>query len=394
MDHDHLALHEELLRVIDEQTDLDAFAHSIATLANQYGPETYSELVLILANLKTSPMEAMTLWNATWEHMGELSRGLKRPVNITVALLDYLLVNREGEYIHRAKVIDILDYEKVAQSAIRDGLTGVFNTGYIREQVKWELTKDRRFKHGGTIILFDLNRFKQCNDEYGHLAGDAVLKSFAEVIKLHTRRADVVGRYGGDEFLTLMPSTLLEGAFIVADRIRRSFEDTVTRIPSGPPEGIRVTATGGIAEYRGNIDQAESLILAADQALYLAKRQGGNRIYTEHMVGTESIRIERQRIRSTSQTDLSDTESLNTIGNRTFTIVSSERMVPGQGLICELSLADGPEFFRCTGIVQTVLPRDNNAWDISFYPVHRNELDWIPVNRLVTQHEREEKNKE
>ena len=72
MDHDHLALHEELLRVIDEQTDLDAFAHSIATLANQYGPETYSELVLILANLKTSPMEAMTLWNGTWEHMGEL----------------------------------------------------------------------------------------------------------------------------------------------------------------------------------------------------------------------------------------------------------------------------------------------------------------------------------
>ena len=394
MDHDHLALHEELLRVIDEQADLDVFAHSIATLANQYGPETYSELVAILANLKTPPTEAVTLWNATWEHMGELSRQLKRPVNITVALLDYLLVNREGEYIHRAKVIDILDYEKVAQSAIRDGLTGVFNTGYIREQVGWELTKDRRFKHGGTLVLFDLNKFKQCNDEYGHLAGDAVLRAFADVMKLHTRRADVVGRFGGDEFLALMPSTLLEGAFFVADRIRRSFEETIIRIPSGPTEGIRMTATGGIAEYRGNIDLAESLIHAADQALYLAKRQGANRIYTQHMVDDEPISIERQRIRFVGQTVLSDAESLKTIGNRAFTIVSSKRMVFGQGIVCELSLPDGPEFFLCTGIVQTVFPRKEDAWDITFHPIERDVLDWIPINKLLTQHERELKNKE
>lgn len=394
MDHDHLALHEELLRVINEKPVQEAFGDAIAALANQYGPETYSELLSILANIETPPTEAATLWNAAWEHMANLTTQLKRPVNITVALLDYLLENREGKYIHRAKVIDILDFEKVAQSAIRDGLTGVFNTGYIREQVRWELTKDRRFKRGGTIILFDLNKFKQCNDEHGHLAGDAVLRAFADAMKLHTRRADVVGRYGGDEFLALMPSTLLEGAFIVADRIRRSFENTVTRIPSGPAEGIRITVTGGIAEYRGDTDQAETLIQSADQALYLAKRQGANRIFTQHMVKNEPVSIEGRKIRSIGHTRLSDAEASKEIGNRPFTLVTSEKMSPGQGIVCELPLPDGPEFFLCTGIVQTVSPRTKDTWDITFHPVQRNELDWIPINKLVTEHEREQNNKE
>jgi len=89
----------------------------------------------------------------------------------------------------------------------------------------------------------------------------------------------------------LMPTTHHEGALIVADRIRHAFEKAVVHVPSGPPEGIRITTTGGIAEYMREIGEAEVLIEAADQALYLAKREGANRVYHEYMVKTDPVLI-------------------------------------------------------------------------------------------------------
>ena len=189
-----MTLHEILLGRIENKNDIADLENVVRRLEDQHGLETYAEILYILANIKTGPLEAPALWKSACQHLHTLSQSLGRPVNITVALLDYLLISAEGEYINRAKVIDVLDYERIPQSAIRDGLTRVFNAGYIREQVSWELTKDQRYRRGGTVILFDLNKFKRCNDEYGHLAGDAVLREFALILKEYTRQADVVGR--------------------------------------------------------------------------------------------------------------------------------------------------------------------------------------------------------
>jgi diguanylate cyclase (GGDEF)-like protein len=390
MDHDHMVLHEDLLHVIEEKTDTESLADAISELAEKYGLDTYAELLAILANIQVQPFEAAALWKAIWQHMGALSGQLRRPVNITVALLDYLLLHTTGEYINQAKIIDVLDYEKLAHSAIRDGLTGVYNTGYIREQVNWELLKDRRFRRGGTIILFDLNKFKQCNDEYGHLAGDAVLREFAVLLKAHTRRSDVVGRYGGDEFLVLMPSTMLEGAFVVADRIRRAFEKTVVHVPSAPPDGICITATGGIAEYRGDVDSAETLIEAADQALYLGKREGANRVYCEYMVKTDTVILDRRRVQGLVSVAFPEGRAVKTIGNRRFQVASSAPMRPGGGLQCRLPLPDSPETFLCTGLITETAERTDGTWDVTFQAVEQEALDWISVNRIVIQYEREQ----
>ena len=388
MEHDKMTLHEELLHIIEEQVDSASFAAAVDKLTGQYGEETYAELIMILANIRAQPSEAMALWNAAWQHMESLSAHLDRPVNISVALLDYILRGEEG-YIHRAKVIDVRDYERVAQSAIRDGLTGLFNPGYIREQVAWELSKDQRYRRGGTIILFDLNKFKECNDEYGHLAGDAVLRAFATCLMEYTRRSDAVGRYGGDEFLVLMPATPMEGAFIVADRIRQAFEGTAVHVPSAPAEGILVTTTGGIAEYiGGNRTSSEELIETADQALYLGKREGANRIYTEWMIGNDPISIDSDLIKSVTATEHREEFSLDTIGNCHFMIETSMPMAQGQLITCDLAFPGTGESFTCLGRITGTAELQDGRREVVFQAVAREQLDWLPVNQFVLQYKR------
>ena len=302
-------------------------------------------------------------------------------------MLDYLLMSDDGEYISRPKVIDILDYERVAISAIRDGLTGVFNAGYIREQVSWELTKDLRYRRGGTVILFDLNKFKQCNDEYGHLAGDAVLRESALILKEYTRQSDAVGRYGGDEFLVLMPGPRLEGALIVADRIRQAFEETVVHVPTAPPEGIQITTTGGISEYKGDIEQAEILIEAADQALYMGKREGANRVYVEFMVKDEPVIIATEDLTQIETRDTGE-ESVRTIGKRLFTYISKNQMKPGHLLSCKLTLKDEDEQVTISGLITESTSQTAGGYEIVFQPVEQGPRDWMLINRYLLEYER------
>jgi diguanylate cyclase (GGDEF)-like protein len=382
-----MTLHEILLGMIEDKKDIADLENEVRRLEDQHGVETYAELLYILANIKIGPLQAPALWKSACQHLHTLSQSLGRPVNITVALLDYLLINEEGEYINRAKVIDVLDYERMAQSAIRDGFTRVFNAGYIREQVSWELTKDQRYRRGGTVILFDLNKFKQCNDEYGHMAGDAVLREFALVLKEYTRQADVVGRYGGDEFLVLMPMTHHEGALIVADRIRHAFEKTVVHVPSGPPEGIRITTTGGIAEYMGEIGEAEVLIEAADQALYLAKREGANRVYHEYMVKTDPVLIPHDDMVDMRVLDTVE-EPVKTIGKRPFKFIATDHMDSGRLLRCELTLNDEDQNLTLSGLITEANPQNDGGFEIVFHPVEQESGDWLAINQYILKFER------
>jgi diguanylate cyclase (GGDEF)-like protein len=391
MDHDSMDVHAEILRIIDEQVSPDGFFNAIESIAAEHGEQTYSELMAILASINVEPAEGHAMWIGAWEHRKALSDTLGRPVNISVALLDYVLSSND-KYIHRAKVIDIWDYERVAQSAIRDGLTGLFNPGYIREQVSWELEKDLRYKKGGTIVIFDLNKFKQCNDEYGHLAGDAVLREFATILKDHTRRTDAVGRYGGDEFLVLMPATPMEGAFVVADRIRRNLEETAVRVPSAPPEGIRITTTGGIAQYgTGTRNTLEELVDAADKALYLGKRDGANRVYTEWTVSDKTIALSEGMIEEVTvmASDSKHQEPIETIGNRTLTFVSRVgSLTEGDVFSCTLKLPDRIDIFPCYGQVTQSIDVDGVSEDVHFRPIQTDMGDWSSINRFIILFER------
>jgi diguanylate cyclase (GGDEF)-like protein len=161
----------------------------------------------------------------------------------------------------------------VERQALVDGLTGLANRRAAADALHAEAARAERLQTPLAVVLADLDGFKDVNDEYGHAVGDEVLRTFADVLRQTVRDSDVAGRWGGEEFLLLLPGADQEGAVQLADRIRIELADR--SIPSAP--GLRVTASFGVAEYGGEAN-SEDLVAAADGALYRAKRGGKDRV--------------------------------------------------------------------------------------------------------------------
>jgi diguanylate cyclase (GGDEF)-like protein len=161
----------------------------------------------------------------------------------------------------------------VERQALVDGLTGLANRRAASDALHAEAARAERLETPLSVVLADLDGFKEVNDEHGHAVGDAVLRAFADVLRDTLRESDLAGRWGGEEFLLLLPGADEEGAAQLAERVRIGL--AARRIPSGP--GLRVTASFGVAEYAGEAN-TEQLVAAADDALYRAKRGGKDRV--------------------------------------------------------------------------------------------------------------------
>jgi diguanylate cyclase (GGDEF)-like protein len=164
---------------------------------------------------------------------------------------------------------------ELVRSARYDSLTGVLNRGSFLAEFEREVARCERGEPAFSLAIFDLDRFKRLNDEYGHPFGDQVLKSFAAVLRAGIRRPDTVGRYGGEEFALLMPNTGRETALRVAERVRRDLESRGITVDG---RKIEVTVSGGLSTYGKDGEDWDSLLSAADEALYKAKEGGRNRI--------------------------------------------------------------------------------------------------------------------
>ncbi len=160
--------------------------------------------------------------------------------------------------------------------AISDGLTGLYNRRHSFALLEREMKTAQRYGRELCVIMIDVDDFKRINDERGHRSGDAVLAEIARTIRLHLRASDIAGRYGGEEFLVVLPETPLEGALILAERIRIA----VTATSAFEAMGIAMTLSCGIAAYKGTMDTMELLELA-DTRLYKAKETGKNRVVTD-----------------------------------------------------------------------------------------------------------------
>jgi diguanylate cyclase (GGDEF)-like protein len=160
---------------------------------------------------------------------------------------------------------------ELAQMAITDRLTGLCNRLYLDRKLQTEFAAAKRYGTVFSLIILDMDHFKFVNDTYGHVAGDAVLVAIAELLKGHHRDADMVGRWGGEEFLVICPQTPVEGALIAAEHLRRSVAQ------HDFPHVGRRTASFGVAAYRAG-DSILSLTARADRGLYLAKDSGRNRV--------------------------------------------------------------------------------------------------------------------
>ncbi|MFC0048870.1 sensor domain-containing diguanylate cyclase [Rheinheimera tilapiae] len=158
----------------------------------------------------------------------------------------------------------------------QDGLTKVQNRRYWEEQLKQEIHRAQRYQHSLSLILFDLDKFKDLNDKYGHLGGDFVLVELSSFISSLLRDSDLFGRYGGEEFGIILPDTGLDGAEEVAERICRAVADYPMLFNQ---QTIRTTLSIGVAEFVPKQHFLhDDLIRCADMALYNAKRSGRNRV--------------------------------------------------------------------------------------------------------------------
>jgi diguanylate cyclase (GGDEF)-like protein/PAS domain S-box-containing protein len=163
------------------------------------------------------------------------------------------------------------------ERSVRDGLTGLFNHRHFHEVLEKSFHFALRYGEDLSCLVLDLDHFKRVNDRYGHMAGDSVLRQFAEHLQNRIRCADVAARYGGEEFGLLLPKTDLQGALALAEQIRSSLEDSLFFY--GEQE-IAITASIGLASLStGEFRTPQDLILAADRALYRAKTEGRNRIF-------------------------------------------------------------------------------------------------------------------
>jgi len=166
-------------------------------------------------------------------------------------------------------------YKKMQELAITDSLTQLFSRRHFLDRFREELNRSRKFKYRFSFLMVDIDKFKEFNDKYGHLVGDAILREVSRTIKETLRQIDFVGRYGGEELSIILVETDKEQARFAAERLRQAVEAKNIRVYD---EELKVTISIGIATFSGDGETIEKLIESADKALYTAKQTGRNKV--------------------------------------------------------------------------------------------------------------------
>jgi diguanylate cyclase (GGDEF)-like protein len=167
-------------------------------------------------------------------------------------------------------------YDNVVKLSVIDSLTHVYNRRYFQHRLRDEFERGRRYGREFCCVIIDVDHFKEVNDSKGHPVGDKVLKTIAAILRSNIRAADVLCRYGGDEFGLLLPETNFQGAYVTAERVRSKVEKTNLNNPEDP---VLISLSIGISSLiEGGALEMDELVTQADVALYQAKRSGRNQI--------------------------------------------------------------------------------------------------------------------
>lgn len=164
---------------------------------------------------------------------------------------------------------------KLQELALRDGLTGLLNRRYWESCLEREFARHQRYDNPVSLVIFDIDHFKRVNDTYGHQTGDEVIRTVAEITSQLVRETDFAGRYGGEEFVVLLPGTPLDGAAQFAERLRHAVEQKVLDYQGSP---LTFTISLGVAAIGDDMPGYQALLERADKALYVSKEQGRNRV--------------------------------------------------------------------------------------------------------------------
>jgi two-component system, cell cycle response regulator len=223
------------------------------------------------------PIILVTARDTTQDKVAGLDAGaddyLTKPINFPE------LEARVRSMLRIKKLQDEIELKnlELERLSISDGLTGLFNHRHIHALLNEEFERVNRTNERLTVAMFDLDHFKAVNDTHGHQAGDRVLEQMAEILRETAREIDRIGRYGGEEFMVLLPDTAIEDADVFVERVRHEVARRPFNIGSQDP--LRMTISAGVASYpHPECNDPETLVRFADEALYAAKTAGRNRV--------------------------------------------------------------------------------------------------------------------
>lgn len=264
--------------VIISTTDLKGHITSVSQAFCDISGYVQQELIGQNHNILRDPLMPSSVFKNLWETItrgqvwhGEMSNIRKNGERYWT--LSYIApVYEEGEKVgYTAIRQDITDKKRVEELSIKDRLTGLFNRLKLDEVFAYELGQAKRYQKPLSIIMLDIDYFKMTNDTYGHQAGDTTLQLFAGILQKCSRKVDIVGRWGGEEFLIIVPNAHKDEVMVLAEKLRHSIETYAF-----PTVGHK-TASLGVTSFRAN-DTHESMVERADEAMYEAKNTGRNKV--------------------------------------------------------------------------------------------------------------------
>jgi diguanylate cyclase (GGDEF)-like protein len=217
-------------------------------------------------------------WERIRNTMGKVSKieNIKLKKGNEIYELSGFFISTDGKIERGRYQLIMRDITEEVQLSTTDPLTTTYNRRFINEFLMKEIERSKRTKKQFSVVICDIDNFKQINDSYGHLSGDVVLKSFTQVLTRTLRNLDVVGRYGGDEFVIILPETSNEIARHVIDRLRLKIEELEISIPKNSK--VKVTASFGISTFPDDGISSDDLLVVTDERLYKAKSYGKNKI--------------------------------------------------------------------------------------------------------------------
>jgi diguanylate cyclase (GGDEF)-like protein len=234
--------------------------------------------ITVILTLETAVAYAIAAFSGPMDAKGYEDALTRVAINLTALLL----LAYSGMVVSRVQ-------SRTREAAIRlstvDSLTDLYNRAFFFNAVDREIQRGKRYRRGFCLLMMDLDGLKSINDRFGHYEGDVVLRGVAQLIRAGLRGIDIAARYGGDEFVAMLPETDQDGAYVVAEKIRQTASEMV--VEAGGHQ-ISTSLSIGVVSYPEDGQTADELMIAADEAMYSSKRLGKNRVVGYASTGESS----------------------------------------------------------------------------------------------------------
>lgn len=268
------SLKAEVINCINQSSCDLKLLTELNALVREYGSIACQIIFAVMVDLHLSRDDGITCWKEITQHALWLNKQIGRPLPLVATMCDYF-ANQQNKKINNPKLTTHEHFDSLVNHSTIDRLTGLFNRNCLNDTLSHLLALTQREDTELSFVFLDLDDFKLINDTHGHQIGDLVLHEFGKLISNSIRQSDIALRYGGEEFVILMPNTERKDALMLSNRIR-------LKVKKKPfiEDGIKlnISISGGIAVYPTHAKTADELIYAADSALYRAKGAGKDNI--------------------------------------------------------------------------------------------------------------------